>query len=221
MGSQGHRLNNQPGDQNMNIRNTLLALALSAGTLSSAHAIPITTLFAANNEGDGNMFDVETFGNSVLIQSLEINTFGSAGTQTIYLYTRSGTYDGFQNIAAGWTLRDTVVVTNAPGDTPVLFDVADFGLAAGATTGFFVVGDISNASLAYTNGSGVFTDANLQIRSGLNGGLAFGGGNHFGNTVFSPRIWNGTINYSVVPEPTTMALIGIGLAGFAFRRKTA
>ncbi len=40
-----------------------------------------------------------------------------------------------------------------------------------------------------------------------------------GSSMVSPRVWNGTMYYDVVPEPATMAVLGAGLAAIAARRR--
>ena len=175
---------------------------------SLANAAVITTTFVSNNEGDGNMFDVATSVNNVRITNLSVHTFAETGTQTLYLYTRTGTFLGNESSSAGWTLHDTVVVNNAA--TPVNMDILDFDLGANSISGFYVVGDLSNSSLRYTNGGFSVADADLTLSGGV--GISFRGGNHFSpaaGTVFSPRTWNGSITYDVlaVPEPSSAALI--------------
>ncbi|MFT6992556.1 MAG: hypothetical protein ACJASL_004556 [Paraglaciecola sp.] len=203
----------------MNIKMLKMAFAgLVLSVSGFANAGLITTTFAGGNEGDGNMFDVEIFDSSIMINSFYINTFPSVGTQFIYLYTRSGTYDGFQNNGLGWNLMGSAIVNNASGNTPVLFDIGDFLLQSNSITGFFITGDISNGSLAYSDGSMTVNDSYMEIRSGLRGGISFAGGNHFAGTVYTPRTWNGTINYTNVPEPSTLAIFALGLMGLASRR---
>lgn len=195
---------------------TMLLLAVSLS--STAVAGSITTTFSSNNTGDGNMFDVVTSGNALSITSLDVHTSPSSGQQTIYLYTRLGSYVGNENSSAGWTLMGSGLVNNAPQGTPVAFDVPDFTLAPNSTFGFYVVGDISNNSLRYTNSSFDISNADLQVVGGV--GIAFRGGNHFtADGVFSPREWNGTIYYSV-PEPGSFLLSLAGLAAvFVLRRR--
>ena len=54
----------------------------------------LTTLFAANNGQDGNMFDVTTFATPITVTSLDVNL--NPGMHTLVLYTRAGTYVGYE-----------------------------------------------------------------------------------------------------------------------------
>lgn len=196
-----------------------LILALSLGLSSlDANALSITTTFAGSNSFAGNMFDVTTFGNALDITALDVNI--NPGTTNISVYTRPGTYVGFTDNSAGWTLQGTVNVTSAGAGNATFVDIADFTLAANSLTGFYVTNSdySSNAiSMNYTNGSNTYSNADLQL------GLGIGKADpDFTGGTFSPRTWNGTIYYTLnnaaVPEPATLALFTVGLAGFGVRR---
>ena len=132
-----------------------------------------------------------------------------------------GSYVGFETNPAAWTFlgQDTgVVPLLADGATPV--DVgASFVIPAGATYGLYV--DLASydttASLQHTNGSATCSDGFLQLDLGI------GRGAGFASAIFTPRIWNGSIYYSVaaIPEPSTLAIFGagVGLVLIARRRR--
>lgn len=91
---------------------TLLISVFVISSASSAMAQSITTLFASNNgssPGGGIYFEVENVGTgTVTINSWDINT--NIGTFNVQVWTRPGTYSGFETSSAGWTLLGT-----APG----------------------------------------------------------------------------------------------------------
>ncbi|MCA9472210.1 MAG: PEP-CTERM sorting domain-containing protein [Nitrospirales bacterium] len=204
----------------------LLALVVTTGILltaiSHAQAASITTTFANNNSFDGNMFDLTTFNNALTVNSLAINL--AAGTASeIRVYTRNGTYTGFESNAAAWTLvSQSFNILSAGTDNPTFVDVMDFSLLANSVTGIYITTtgqDNGNPFMLYTNGSNTFANADLQLNLGVGKEALFG-------RTFSPRTWNGTINYTVqnsgtpgaVPEPGTIFLMSTGLTGLAVWR---
>jgi hypothetical protein len=78
----------------------------------------------------------------------------------------------------------------------------------------------------YTNGSGCvaygsggnceFSNADLTLNLGAATNAPFG------TSVFNPRTWNGSITYDLkasVPEPGTVLLMSLGLAGLGFAKR--
>ncbi|WP_454061811.1 PEP-CTERM sorting domain-containing protein [Candidatus Nitrospira salsa] len=195
-----------------------LTIGLLIGTISQVQAASITTTFTSNNGQSGNMFNITTFGNTLTVNSMELN-LDSETTNSISVYTRNGTFMGFENNASAWTLvSQTSGVTSAGVNIPTFMDVTDFSLLANSVTGIYVTtGGPTNIN--YTNGNNTFANADLQLNLGVGNADLFG-------TVFNPRTWNGTINYTVqngspvgaVPEPGTISLMGSGLVGLALWR---
>lgn len=200
----------------------LAMLAVVCGNLKQANAGTITTTFSSNNNFHGNMFDVTTFANSLLVTSLGVNV--SAEPVQIAVYTKLGTFTGFETNAAAWTLVSTTNVIGQGPATPTFVDITDFTLNANALTGMYVTLVSANVppAMFYTNGSNTFANADLQLDLGIGLGGLFGS-----SGVFSPRTWNGTINYdivpnNVVPEPSTWALMStglVGLLGYGWRKR--
>ena len=150
----------------------------------------LTTIFSGGNQFAGNMFDVTAIGGEdILIEGFDINI--DPGTATISVYTRPGTYVGFENSSAGWTLMGSEVVTSAGENMPTFLDIGGLTIPAGEVYGFYVtVTDYPATSMNYTNGDFVYTDDYLQINTGV------GKANpDFTGSTFASRSWNGTIYY--------------------------
>ena len=124
------------------------------------------------------------------------------------IYTRSGTASGFQSSLVGWTLVSSGSGTLAGNNNPSEFNVTDFSLGFGVTG--IAIEASSNWAHRYTNGTGLnqfFSNADLSLTFGSATNVAFSG------EPFTPRVWNGTIEYNVsaaVPEPSSLAILGIG-----------
>lgn len=194
------------------------AAALSLALAFNAQAAVITTSFAGGNSASGNMFDVTTASNSLLITGLNVHL--DRGTHNLLVYTKAGTHVGFETNAGAWTLQSTSLLVTGQGlGTPTFVDIDDFLVPGGALTGWYVTTDIpgTGGPMFYSNGSSLAANADLSLNltTGISG--LFGGG----NGVFRPRTWNGSIFYDVQTVPTsgTLALLGLGLSVLAFRRR--
>ena len=168
-----------------------VSLAFSSSEIS---AQSLTTTSSSNNGSNGNMFDVSNNGtSSITITGFSQNFYDQSPVASFEVYTRSG---GLTTSSSGWSLR------NSTGSfTPEVIDTltqlsftspVSITINAGETTGLYLRSDMNN--IAYTNGTSVgaiaATNSNLTIYEGYGVSLLFG---YF----FSPRIWNGTIFYSV------------------------
>ncbi len=98
--------------------------------------------------------------------------------------------------------------TNNPSE----FNVTDFSLGFGVTG--IAIDASSSWGHRYTNGTGsnqFYSNADLSLTLGSAMNDPFGGASA---SLYSPRVWNGTIEYSAstaaVPEPSSLAILGIG-----------
>ncbi|PBQ30834.1 hypothetical protein CNR22_03275 [Sphingobacteriaceae bacterium] len=151
----------------------------------------LNTTLAGGNNHRGNMF------NLVAINTLTITSFDAhpQGNTTIEIYYKAGTYSGFENASTSWTLVGSAAVTAQPfgnlTPVPVAINVV---IPAGQTYAFYVTSNNTAVALNYSNGttagSVYSSDANLQFIEGI--GLEY----PFTGSPFSPRVWNGRINYN-------------------------
>ncbi|TPV59827.1 PEP-CTERM sorting domain-containing protein [Aestuariibacter sp. GS-14] len=186
-----------------------------------AQASLISTTFASNNGQAGNMFDVVNLIGDVTVTGLDLNL--DNGTHTIEVYTKSGSYSGFETTSGAWSLIGSSAVVSSGANVATFFDVADFVLSGFTTTALYITAN--NTVMNYTNGTSVGSvyadNGELQILQGVGKGYLF-------DSTFSPRIWNGTIYYqqgtissesTPAPAPAALMLLALGLVGIASSRK--
>lgn len=196
---------------------SLLLPAMLAGAAFAQCNVqpPITTAVGANGQ-KGAMFNiVNTSTAAVTIQSFE-QRFLAAGTSDVEIYTIAGTWQGFENTAAAWTLVGTALamphtVRPALDLIPVPVNVT---IPGGATQGFYITCTNSTGSqnVSYTTGvnqiNAVFaTDGLVNITGGP--GKAYPFSTNFGLPT-AGRLWDGRVTYCVSGTPATNTVTGLG-----------
>ncbi len=153
----------------------------------SSGSSSLSTIFAAGNGSNGNMFDVVTNTNSVTINSFEQN-IQSVGSVTMRVYYKVGTYVGSTTNTAVWTLLGTATVVSTFNGDIVSVPIGGLTIPANSTYGLYVT--TTSSTVNYTNGTNSYSDTNITINTGVGKTYPFG-------DTYTPRTWNGTINYSV------------------------
>ena len=200
----------------------LLVVTLAFGTLGTAHSIPILL-----NEAD---FNTQISGFSVQVEDFESIT---AGTYTSPFTFSNGTYNSTSNASVnssstfcqtGQCLTNQNIIAGVKTFDSFLADTlfwgTDFYNILNGTNPFevTVVGGSGTATFTGTgsnNGFWGFYDS-LGILSVSFENLGSNGGTSFLNYSFD-NITTGSA--TSVPEPTSLALFALGLAGIGFMRK--
>lgn len=184
---------------------TAVAVVAALALSSVCSAQSLTTTFAGGNGQDGAMFDLTNIGtNPIQINSWDFRLFsGGGGTQPIEVYYVLGGYGPNASNPAAWTLLGTQTVTTAVAPAPTNVTIGGLTINPGQTYGIYFTTTTGNPAIAYTNGANSYSNADLRLDAGVGRSYPFG-------STFTPRTWNGTVYYSVIPAPASLALLGIG-----------
>ncbi len=175
--------------------------SVTAGGAGGGTVGSLTTLFNSNNGGAAGwtvLYDLTVGPEDIEVTGLDVNT-SSTSAFNLDMYILEGTYVGNELNASAWgSPAATGTGVGAGTDVPseVVLD-SPLTLTANTTYGIAIVMDAAPrysgtgtnpapGQLNYSN-----SDLSLDLGSAVSG--------FFSGSVFTPRIFNGTINYSVGP----------------------
>jgi hypothetical protein len=195
------------------LSNRSVILAISAGLASPALAQSLSTGFTGTGvvsttaANTGNMFDLTCFApEGITITSLDVNSRADLGTPlTVQVYTRPGSFVGFESDPNAWTLHGTANTIAAGGGQPTPVLLPNLFIPGNQTQGMYVNIVEAGASVRYYTATTIPPDpSNSHLAIHISYGNAKSG--LFGST-FTPRGWNGTVHYVVgQPQPGACCL---------------
>lgn len=158
----------------------------------------------------------------------DLNLSGAGGVAGDYrVYVKSSALSGSELDASQWSLlgATSVASSNAFNSYTTINVGNTYTVAAGQTIGLAFFQATANAAdgfVGYRSGANTYSDGTAKIVTGLakgyRGGFDTNVDNLFNVDTFSPRTWSGRVQYQAVPEPASLAVLGLGAVGLLRRR---
>ena len=193
----------------------MVPLVARGGTLNVSH-LPNNGLTASGASIFMDLTDLT--GSGLSVGSFTTYASSAAGaTWTVDVYTRPGSYVGFDGSSAGWTLHTTVNATSNGTTTQAPLDLGSSPILVGpnATTAVYLVAVAGGLRYNGTNTLPPVTtwdNGELRMFSDVARSALFAG------TRFPGRTFAGTITYAAIPEPASLGVLGAALV-LALRRR--
>jgi gliding motility-associated-like protein len=165
--------------------NTTYYVGGSSAGVAPTNGSLSTTLAGGNSCFNGNMFNVSAGICPVVINGFTVRPI-NAGTQTVAVYYKPGTYVGSETVPGAWIFLGNYTINPAVGNTPTFFNCANINIPANTTYGIYV-----SLYATYTNGANTYTNGDITITTGVGLCSLFGGLN-------IPRTFNGTVHYQKI-----------------------
>lgn len=201
---------------------TLLAAALVSAAIPAISAAQSIATLPPNNGSGGIFLQLTPASDPLSVTSFASYFSSVSGTAvSVEVWTRPGAYAGFTASNAGWTLSETVAGTSA-GSAVLSGNITlanPISIPSGGPTSIYFHAITAGGGIRYqgtgTTSTGTFFNADVTLFSDVSrtGAVPFGG------TQFTPRAFSGVINYTVIPAPGAMALLGLGGLLAARRRR--
>jgi hypothetical protein len=150
-----------------------------------------TTLFAGGNGQAGNMFVVQAHQEPITIFSIDIHTYSKNPNLEVMIYTKAGSFWGYETSADGWTkICDTTVQgLGTPNPTPIPASaIQEVTIQPGDMQSFYVT--LTTSTIRYTNGHDIHSMGDEYITFEDSVGVLY----PFA-AIHIDRIWNGQIHY--------------------------
>eukprot|EP01084_Bolivina_argentea_P033290 61595_1 len=184
-------------------------------TLLATHLTTIVKTFTLqttfNHDGGllaGNMFDVQNVASyNIEIEQFDVNIWKppSQSDMVLTIYTKSGSYQGYETNSGAWTQIYQQTIT-AASNADNVFALSPLGppltISSSSIQAFFIycTGTIWSTEGQSSPGFLYVSDGNLAIYEGILISGIFTGTQY----VNPAEIWNGIIHYSLMtPDPTT------------------
>lgn len=166
-----------------------MALGAAVAVVSAPAQVTLATDFA-DKYSAGVMFDVFADGENLSICYLWINLSKAAetdpvpggGTRSFALYSKSGTYQGFENDILSWTLLGTFPAASSGSLAPTRIPLAiPVTILANDTAAFYITEHNTNAAGSYIgtlqmpSGQTVAEDDDVILRAGVSLSQEFSG----------------------------------------------